>query len=132
MMAIKIALSSQKLAVTCMIFDEIDSGIGGNTAFFIGEKLFELSRNGQVICITHLPQIACFADHHFVVDKTVIDDKTKVSVKKITDNEVIAEIVRMLSGEEAIASAIEHARELVEVAASKKMHISNCTTIAQV
>lgn len=132
MMAIKIALSSQKLAVTCMIFDEIDSGIGGNTAFFIGEKLFELSRNGQVICITHLPQIACFADHHFVVDKTVIDDKTKVSVKKITDNEVIAEIVRMLSGEEAIASAIEHARELVEVAASKKMHISNCTTVAQV
>ena len=120
MMAMKIALSSQKLAVSCMIFDEIDSGIGGNTAFSVGEKLFELSRNSQVICITHLPQIACFADHHFVVDKTVLNDKTKVSVKKITDDEVIAEIVRMLSGEEAVTSAIEHARELVEVATSKK------------
>lgn len=132
MMAIKVALSSQKLAVSCMIFDEIDSGIGGNTAFSVGEKLFELSRNAQVICITHLPQIACFADHHFVVDKTVLDEKTKVSVKKITADELIAGIAKMLSGNEAIASAIEHARELLGVAASKKNHISNCTTVAQV
>jgi len=122
MMALKVALSSQKLAVSCLIFDEIDSGIGGETAFSVGGKLFELSRSGQVICITHLPQIACFADHHFVVDKTVEDNKTKVNVRKITADEVIAEIARMLSGEEAITSAIEHARELVKVAADKKLY----------
>lgn len=132
MMAIKVALSNQNLGVSCMIFDEVDSGIGGNTAFSIGEKLYELSRNNQVICITHLPQIACFADHHLVVDKTIVEDKTHVNAKMISADQVVPEIARMISGDKALMSAIEHASKLVEVAESRKVYINNCTTTSQV
>lgn len=95
-----------------VLFDEIDSGIGGKIADVVGEKLKELSENTQVICITHLPQIARFADQHFLVEKEVVYDKTVISAKALTESERVTEISRMHGGIESEVG-LAHARELL-------------------
>jgi len=80
------------------IFDEIDAGIGGKTAEFVGEKLRQIARENQVICISHLPQIACFADRHFLIDKQFIDNQTFSSAKVLERQEKVAEIARLMAG----------------------------------
>lgn len=98
--------------IPTVLFDEIDSGIGGKIADVVGKKLKKLSQNAQVICITHLPQIARFADRHFLVEKKVVGEQTLISAKPLTDSERVNEIARMHGGEETEVG-LAHARELL-------------------
>ncbi len=103
-------------SVGTVIFDEVDSGIGGATAEVVGRKLKDVSRHHQVICITHLPQIACFADGHYLVSKGVADARTKAFVRRLNDRERIEEIARMLGGVLVTDKTREHAREMLRAA----------------
>ncbi|MCY3740420.1 MAG: DNA repair protein RecN [Candidatus Poribacteria bacterium] len=111
MLALKTVLV-QVDEIPTLLFDEIDSGIGGKVADVIGKKLKELSAFSQVICITHLPQIARFADNHFRVEKKVVDKRTLITAKLLTAEEQVSEIVRMHGGEET-EIGLAHARELL-------------------
>jgi DNA repair protein RecN (Recombination protein N) len=111
-LAIKKALAGRGSTGT-VIFDEVDSGIGGAVAEVIGEKLRDVAKNHQVICITHLPQIACFGDTHFLVSKKVEDGRTNTMVTLLNDEQRLAEITRMLGGVEITQKAKEHAREML-------------------
>ncbi|HEU5252760.1 MAG TPA: DNA repair protein RecN [Solirubrobacterales bacterium] len=99
-----------------MVFDEIDAGIGGNTARVVGERLRSLSAGRQVICITHLPQVASLADTHFRLEKDVSGAEAAARVEQLEGEGVVAEIRRMLGGEEADKAATEHARDLLKAA----------------
>ncbi len=107
-----------------LIFDEIDSGIGGRTAEFVARKLRSLSRNHQVICITHLPQIASFAAHHFRIEKKVAQNRTFTVVHKLTDAERTEEIARLLAGSHITPATLKTAGEMLE---SHKDPGSPCT-----
>ena len=111
MLALKTVLV-QVDSIPTVLFDEIDSGIGGQIADVVGKKLKELSQSAQVICITHLPQIARFADRHFLVEKDVIGERTLISARSLTDAERVTEIARMHGGKETEVG-LAHARELL-------------------
>ncbi|MFC1767026.1 DNA repair protein RecN [Candidatus Margulisiibacteriota bacterium] len=111
MLALKTILMKTDLIPT-MIFDEIDVGIGGNTATSVGDKLSKLSKAHQVICITHLPQIASFASSHLFVDKTVKAGRTSVEVKELGKNDKIKELARMVSGK-VTDSSLKTAEEML-------------------
>lgn len=98
-----------------LVFDEIDAGIGGHTARAVGERLCDLARTRQVLCITHLPQIASLAQRHFSLAKQRADGATITSVTQLQESEVVAELVRMLGADEQDAGAQEHARELLRI-----------------
>ena len=98
--------------IPTVLFDEIDSGIGGKVADVVGKKLKELSQSAQVICITHLPQIARFADRHFLVEKDVVGESTLISAKSLTEADRVTEIARMHGGQETEVG-LAHARELL-------------------
>jgi DNA repair protein RecN (Recombination protein N) len=100
-------------SVASIVFDEVDNGIGGATAEIVGRKLKEVSTNHQVICITHLPQIACFGDNHLYVSKKVIKGRTITSVEELDDEQKIEEISRMLGGVNVTNATREHAREMI-------------------
>jgi len=112
MLALK-AVGKEKEAWKTLIFDEIDSGIGGKTAEFIAQKLRGLARNHQILCITHLPQIASFASHHYKIDKRVENDRTFTTVKKLLFEERVEEIARLMSGSRITALALENARDML-------------------
>ena len=97
-----------------LIFDEVDSGIGGAIAEVVGKKLKELSRHHQVICVTHLPQIACFADQHHSVRKEVRAGRTITRVDRLEKESIIDEIARMLGGMKVTEKTRAHAREMVD------------------
>ncbi|MDI6860503.1 MAG: DNA repair protein RecN [Caldisericia bacterium] len=97
----------------CIVFDEIDQGIGGRVGEMVGRKLLELSKNVQVISITHLPQIASLGDHHIVLSKNVINERTYLIARVLSEDERVYEIARMLGGIEITESAINHAKELL-------------------
>jgi DNA repair protein RecN (Recombination protein N) len=113
MLAIKSAINPVE-KITTMIFDEIDTGIGGATSFIVGEKLYKISRNCQVIAITHLAQIACFADAHYFIDKHTEANRTKIKIKKLGFPDKVTEISRMISGYKDSEIAAMHAGELIE------------------
>ncbi|HQK99868.1 MAG TPA: DNA repair protein RecN [Smithellaceae bacterium] len=115
-LALKNALSRTG-SVGTMVFDEVDSGIGGATAEIVGRKLKAISADAQVICITHLPQIACFGGRHLRVLKSVRDGRTSTEVEKLDDEQKIYEISRMLGGVELTDTARDHARRMIETAA---------------
>jgi DNA repair protein RecN (Recombination protein N) len=117
MLALKtVAARSQ---VPTMIFDEIDSGIGGRTANVLGDKLACLADCCQVMCVTHLPQVAGKARAHFGISKIVQNDRTKVSLTPLCAEERVAELARMLGGDISSDAATQHARELLSVANSR-------------
>jgi DNA repair protein RecN (Recombination protein N) len=97
-----------------LIFDEVDSGIGGAMAEVVGNKLKELSRHHQVICVTHLPQIACFADQHHSVRKEVKSGRTMTLVDRLDKESIVDEIARMLGGVKVTEKTRAHAREMIE------------------
>jgi DNA repair protein RecN (Recombination protein N) len=99
-----------------MVFDEIDAGVGGNTARVVGERLKALGEGRQVLCITHLPQVASLADVHFRLEKDVSGEQTRAVVERLDGEGVVAEIRRMLGGETADEAATQHARELLKAA----------------
>src|SRR5712692_3400532 len=98
-----------------LVFDEIDAGIGGRAAEAVGRRLHRLSRCYQLLCVTHLPQIAGFADHHYAVDKQVKSGRTITTVTELSHDERIQELARMLSGAQVTPEALRHARQLLEV-----------------
>ncbi|HEX7418766.1 MAG TPA: DNA repair protein RecN [Thermoanaerobaculia bacterium] len=111
---------SARGASATLVFDEIDAGIGGRVAEIVGRKLRELSAANQVICVTHLPQIASFGSTHFYVWKEDAKGQTRARVRRLdSDDDRVTEIARMLGGEKIAASAIAHARELLESARGK-------------
>jgi DNA repair protein RecN (Recombination protein N) len=99
-----------------MVFDEIDAGIGGNTARIVGERLRALAHDRQVLCITHLPQVASLADTHFRLEKDVSGNEASATVERLEGEGVVAEIRRMLGGESSDDAATEHARQLLKAA----------------
>jgi DNA repair protein RecN (Recombination protein N) len=109
MLALKTAMAGSH--PVALIFDEIDTGVGGKTAESLGSKMAELSRSNQVLCVTHLPQIASMACQHFQVQKQVEAGRTKVEVTPLEGEARVGELARMLGGSEATAA--QHARELL-------------------
>jgi DNA repair protein RecN (Recombination protein N) len=97
-----------------LVFDEIDTGIGGRAAEAVGKKLKALARANQVLCITHLPQIASFADHHYLIEKKEVAGRTKTSVRALTAAEQTEEIARMLSGATLTETSRQHAEQLLK------------------
>lgn len=107
-------------SVATIVFDEVDSGIGGATAEIVGRKLKEVSANHQVICITHLPQIACFGGTHLRVVKNVTNGRTSTVVESLDAEKKIEEISRMLGGVDLTETARDHAREMLKAAKAVK------------
>ena len=115
MLALKTVLVSAD-NIDTMIFDEIDAGISGRTAQALSEKLSVVARNKQVICITHLPQVAAMADKHFLIEKSVVGNKTVSSITKMDEEERINELARMLSGSTVSPAVLANAREMIDYA----------------
>lgn len=111
MLALKSALAENDRIET-LIFDEIDTGISGNTAAKVSDKLRSLSQGHQIICITHLPQIAARADHHFLIEKAVSEGSTITGIRPLGPDESIGELAKMISGTDVTPAALEHAKEL--------------------
>jgi len=108
------APSPASSAQRTLIFDEIDTGIGGRAAEAVGKKLKALSRGNQVLCVTHLPQIATFADHHYVIEKRVSGARAKTTVRPITGEERTEEVARMLSGAKLTETSRKHAEQMLK------------------
>jgi DNA repair protein RecN (Recombination protein N) len=97
-----------------LVFDEIDIGIGGRAAEAVGQKLKTLSQSQQVICITHLPQIAAFADQHFLIEKAERGGRTHTGVRRMEQEERVEEIARMLSGASLTETSRRHAEQMLK------------------
>ncbi|HUX86915.1 MAG TPA: DNA repair protein RecN [Chloroflexota bacterium] len=119
MLALKNILSRGD-AVGTLIFDEIDAGIGGHTAVVVGQKMASLARQRQIICVTHLAQIASFADLHLAVAKNAMDGRTQTSVRALSWDERVEELAAMVGGQAGQSSVREHARETLHAAAAWK------------
>ncbi|MCC8028283.1 MAG: DNA repair protein RecN, partial [Lachnospiraceae bacterium] len=115
MLALKTVLAEND-EIETLIFDEIDSGISGRTAQMVAEKIRETGRNHQVICITHLPQIASMADSHFLIEKTPEESSAVTRIRLLDREESIRELARMLGGREITESVLQTAREMKELA----------------
>ncbi|MCR4590775.1 MAG: DNA repair protein RecN [Lachnospiraceae bacterium] len=119
MLALKTVLADMD-DIGTMIFDEIDTGISGRTAQKVSESLLKLSREHQVILITHLPQIAAMADNHFLIEKKAENGRTKTEIANLERDEMISELGRMLSGASVTDAVMENAREMKDLADKKK------------
>ena len=115
MLAIKTVLAG-KDAIDTLIFDEIDTGISGRTAWKVAEQLSILAGAHQVICITHLPQIAAMADVHFIIEKSSTDDMTITDIHKVAEEESLAELARLLGSDALTEAALSNAKEMKEQA----------------
>ena len=102
------------------IFDEVDAGVGGKAALDVGRRLKKLAKQAQVIVVTHLPQVAIWADHHIIVEKNIDGAVTESSIRALDDSQREIEIARMLSGLESSEHAQEHARELLNLRLAEK------------
>ncbi len=118
MLAIKTVLSRADF-VQSLIFDEIDTGISGSAADRVGKKLSQLSRDCQILCVTHQAQIAAFADNHLFISKSVHDDRTFTHVEPLDTDGRVRELARIVGGEQITDSALNHARELLNSAQEK-------------
>lgn len=121
MLAIKSCLAEED-AIDTLIFDEIDVGISGRTAQKVSEKLSEIAANHQVICISHLPQIAAMADVHYRIEKSVIDGKTITGIQALSEEESVHEIARILGGVEITDTVLQSAAEMKEMAKRTKKY----------
>ncbi len=118
-LAIKAILAADAFLET-IVFDEVDAGIGGGAAEKIGQKLAQLARHHQVVCITHLPQIARFGQQHYRIYKKVHNNRTSTVIKKLDADERVREMARMLGGEAITDTTIEHAREMLDTVSRSK------------
>ncbi|HSA58539.1 MAG TPA: DNA repair protein RecN [bacterium] len=118
-LAIKKVLGVVRGAETC-VFDEVDSGIGGRIAEVVGRNLAEMARRRQVLCITHLPQIACYAAHHFMIRKETEKGRTHTKVQRLQTVQREEEIARMLAGVKVTDQAMAHAREMLKSAGNQQ------------
>lgn len=113
MLALKSILSEADLTPT-LVFDEVDVGVGGRSGGVVGEKLWGLTTSHQVLCITHLPQIAAFADSHFKITKQVVGDRTRTAVDELDEAQQEQEIAAMIGGTPISSAALENAREIIK------------------
>jgi DNA repair protein RecN (Recombination protein N) len=123
--ALAIAVTTSQLGeAATLIFDEIDAGVGGAVAETVGRLMKQLGRDRQVLAVTHLPQVAACADHHFVVSKTSRDGATRSDVQAVSGEARVGEVARMLSGERLSGTTVAHAQEMLavgsEIAASPR------------
>src|SRR5699024_7533393 len=109
--------------INTVIFDEIDTGVSGRVAQSIAEKMFEISSTTQVLCITHLPQVAAMADQHLLIEKEEATNRTTTRIKELTDKAKINELGKMITGTKLTETAIEHSEELLELTRSFKQSI---------
>ncbi len=119
MLALKATVEAGSLkrasgAQRTLIFDEIDTGIGGRAAEAVGKKLKSLSRTSQVLCVTHLSQIATFADHHYLIEKKRAGERSRTSIREITGPERTEEVARMISGAKLTESSLRHAEQMLK------------------
>lgn len=119
MLAIKAVLADCD-EIGTLIFDEIDTGISGRTAQMVSEKMNVISKDHQIICITHLPQIAAMADTHFLIEKQAHNNLTVTNIRKLADEETVKELGRMLGGVRITDTVLESAREMKDLAAAAK------------
>ena len=105
---------SRASAPRTLVFDEIDTGIGGRAAEAVGKKLKALARSNQVLCVTHLPQIATFADHHYVIIKKESSGRTRISIRVVSGDERTEEVARMLSGARLTDTSRKHAEQMIK------------------
>ncbi|AZP05491.1 DNA repair protein RecN [Jeotgalibaca ciconiae] len=115
MLALK-AIFTQTQGITSIIFDEVDTGVSGRVAQAIANKIHLVAEHSQVLCISHLPQVAAMADHHFYIEKEVSGNRTKTHITNIEENTRVMEIARMLAGSDITELSIAHARELLDLA----------------
>lgn len=120
MLALKTIFSKHQ-GITSIIFDEVDTGVSGRVAQSIAEKIHQVSEHSQVLCISHLPQVAAMADTHLFIMKNITDGRTRTTVKVLEHKEKVNEISRMISGVEITEKTIEHAEELLQLAYAKKI-----------
>ena len=118
-LALKTCLTQRKDGRT-LVFDEVDAGIGGSAAEGVGRRLKRLASSSQVLCVTHLPQIACFADHHYSVEKRQSRGRTVATVEELDSEARVREVGRMLSGQKLTPEALRHAEQLIRMAAQKQ------------
>ena len=116
-LAIRSVAAGRKGRGRTLVFDEVDAGIGGRVAEVVGKKLRDLAAHDQVLCVTHVPQIAALADRHYLAEKREARGRTVASVRLLEGRERVAEIARMLAGEKVPETALKHARTLLEAAA---------------
>lgn len=119
-LAIKSIVAARDTGGASMVFDEIDTGIGGRTAQMVAERIAFVAHYKQVLCITHLPQIACMADEHLYIAKSVRGDSTVTQVESLSVDARVREIARMASGDDVTAAALANAREMLAGAGKKK------------
>lgn len=122
MLAIKTVLAEND-AIDTLIFDEIDAGISGRTAQAVSEKLSVVAKNHQVICITHLPQIAAMADQHYLIEKAVVDGATISSIQALSYHDSITELARMLGGSVITQAVVDNAKEMKDLAMNAKNNV---------
>ena len=119
MLALKSVASADAPGKT-LVFDEVDAGIGGRVAEVVGRKLHAIARTHQVLCVTHLPQIASLADAHFAVRKRIERGRTHTEVVVLSRADRVEEVARMLGGETITEAARDHAREMVKQSSSSR------------
>ncbi|WP_249871953.1 DNA repair protein RecN [Oceanobacillus saliphilus] len=119
MLALK-RIFSKHLGITSVIFDEVDTGVSGRVAQAIAEKIYQISNDSQVLCITHLPQVAAMADTHKFIQKNEKNHRTSTNVKELTDVEQIEELSRMITGTKLTETAKNHAKEMLTLASAFK------------
>jgi DNA repair protein RecN (Recombination protein N) len=115
MLALEVVLADADPVAT-LVFDEVDAGVGGAAAVEVGRRLAQLGRNRQVLVVTHLPQVAAFADHHWVVQKSTSGEVTSSGIRQLDDEARVKELTRMLAGLAESSSGQAHAEELLAVA----------------
>ena len=107
-------IASGGSTIPTMVFDEVDSGIGGGVAEMVGRRLNEVGENRQVLCVTHLPQVASLADHHYRINKITDGKTTKTAFAQLGDDERVEELARMLGGVSITEKTREHAAEMLK------------------
>lgn len=122
MLAMKSVLAEQD-EIPTLIFDEIDTGISGRTAQMVSEKMAQIGASHQILCITHLSQIAAMADAHFLIEKSVEDGRTKTGIRELSREEIYTELARMLGGAEITEAVLQNAREMKQLADNVKTYI---------
>ena len=111
--------------IPTLIFDEIDTGISGAIGKRVGEKMYQVSVKHQVLCITHLPQIAALSDNHYFVSKKVENGNTFTQIRMLNEEDKVCEIAKMIGGDNLSDVAIDNSREMVKLADIKKKEIKN-------
>ncbi|GEK28078.1 DNA repair protein RecN [Furfurilactobacillus siliginis] len=124
MLALK-TIFSETQGVTSIIFDEVDTGVSGRVAQAIAEKIMAIGRHSQVLCITHLPQVAAIADHQFYIQKQITGKRTQTTITKLSADTRVAELARMLAGTTVTKLATEHASELLKLAEAQRAAQTN-------